>query len=131
MKISSIQTFGTFKGTDKKYENPVNRKAERNLAVLGSIGGSALVGASAFGITSCLSSNRKLQGAVGLLAAGIALALTLPSKIYNTKIGAFVREKEMDVFSRQKEAQKNIYEDINNEIKDEDVSLDEKIKRYL
>ena len=36
----------------------------------------------------------------------------------------------MDVFSRQKEAQKSIYEDVNQEIKDENVSLDEKIKHY-
>ena len=54
----------------------------------------------------------------------------LPAKIYNTNVNAFAREKEMDVFSRQKEAQSNIYEDINNEIKDENVSLDDKINHY-
>ena len=36
----------------------------------------------------------------------------------------------MDVFSRQKSAQSNIYEDINDEIKDENVSLDNKINHY-
>jgi hypothetical protein len=36
----------------------------------------------------------------------------------------------MDVFSRQKEAQANIYADINDEVKDEDVSLDDKINHY-
>ena len=36
----------------------------------------------------------------------------------------------MDVFSRQKSAQSNIYEDINDEIQDEDVSLDNKINHY-
>ena len=36
----------------------------------------------------------------------------------------------MSVFSRQKEAQANIYNDINKEIQDEDVSLDDKIQHY-
>ena len=50
--------------------------------------------------------------------------------MYNTKVSAYTREKEMDVFSRQKTAQNNIYEDINNEIKDDNVSLDDKINHY-
>ncbi len=125
--INSIRTFGAQKG---EYENPVNQKTEKRLAILGSVGASALAGATAFGITSCLTSNRKTQGAAGLTALFATLALSLPSKLYNTKVGAFAREKEMDVFSRQKEAQKNIYEDVNKEIKNEDVSLDDKIKHY-
>ena len=48
----------------------------------------------------------------------------------STKVNAYVREKEMDVFSRQKSVQSNIYEDINDEIKDENVSLDQKINHY-
>ncbi len=36
----------------------------------------------------------------------------------------------MDVFSRQKSAQSNIYEDIDNEIKKDDVNLDDKINHY-
>ena len=36
----------------------------------------------------------------------------------------------MDVFSRQKSAQSIIYEDINDEIQDDKVSLDQKINHY-
>ena len=58
------------------------------------------------------------------------MVLALPSRLYNTKVSAYAKEKEMDVFSRQKAAQANIYKDINEEVKDEDVSLDEKVKHY-
>ena len=52
------------------------------------------------------------------------------SSVTVSKVNAFAREKEMDVFSRQKSAQSSIYEDINEEIKDEEVSLDQKINHY-
>ena len=67
---------------------------------------------------------------IGVAAGLLTLGLTLPQKLYNTKVNAFAREKEMDVFSRQKSAQSSIYEDINEEIKDEEVSLDQKINHY-
>ena len=58
------------------------------------------------------------------------MALTLPAKLYNTKVRAFTREKEMDVFSRDRELKSNIMEQIDKEVKDEDVSLDQKINQY-
>ena len=36
----------------------------------------------------------------------------------------------MDVFSRQKDAQANIYADINKEIKNENIPLSQKINHY-
>ena len=67
---------------------------------------------------------------IGIVAGLAMLGLTLPPKLYNTKVNAYAREKEMDVFSRQKSAQSNIYEDIDNEVKNENVSLDDKINHY-
>ncbi len=118
----------------KEYENPINRGTERNLAILASVGGSALTGViaglfSGF-IPKVKEGGWKWQVPIGIIAGLGMLGLTLPSKLYNTKVNAYAREKEMDVFSRQKSAQSNIYEDINDEIKDEDVSLDEKINHY-
>ncbi len=112
------------------YENPINRKTERNLSVLSTLGVSALVGVTAGFLTSCIKSGWKFPTVIGGLAAGVTLMLALPAKLYNTKVHAFAKEKEMDVFSRQKSAQANIYKDINDEIKDEDVSLDDKISHY-
>ena len=116
------------------YENPISRKSERNLAVLGSVGGSVLVGTLA-GLGSSLFPKVKEKGLKWQLPIGLAvglatLGLTLPPKLYNTKVNAYAREKEMDVFSRQKSAQSNIYEDIDNEIKNDEISLDDKINHY-
>lgn len=124
-----------FTSKSKDYENPINRGTEKGLAVWTSIGGSSLVGLLGAGIGSCFiesgTKNRAWKlGGIGLAAGLITLALTLPSKLYNTNVNAFAREKEMDVFSREKDLKSNIMEEVNKEVKDEDVSLDDKINHY-
>ena len=124
-----------FTSQSKDYENPINRRTEKGLTIWTSVGASALVGALGAGIGSCFFDqgikNRGWKiGGIGLAAGLITLALTLPSKLYNTKVNAFAREKEMDVFSREKDLKSNIMEEVNKEVKDEDVSLDEKINHY-
>lgn len=118
----------------ERYENPVNRGTERNLAILATVGGSALTGVIAGGLSTLFpkikATGWKAPTGIGLAAGLLTLGLTLPQKLYSTKVNAFARQKEMDVFSRQKSAQSNIYEDINDEIKDEKVSLDNKINHY-
>ena len=136
MKIQAIssnpyQRSMNFKSQSSGYENPVDRGTERNLAVLKAVGASTLVGGIAGGLSSFIfTKGWKVPVGVGVAAGLLSLALTLPQKLYSTKVNAYVREKEMDVFSRQKSAQSNIYEDINDEIKDEKVSLDQKINHY-
>ena len=132
--VNPYQKQTNFRSKSQDYENPVNRGTERNLAILMSVGGSALTGVLA-GWASTLFPKIKATGwkgptAIGAAAGLLTLGLTLPQKLYNTKVNAYVRQKEMDVFSRQKSAQSNIYEDINDEIKDEKVSLDQKINHY-
>lgn len=135
MQISAINNCTQFTSNKKGYENPINRKAERNLAIWGSIGGSALAGGTAAGIASCfIEAGSKARGwklgGIGAAAGLLTMALTLPSKLYNTKVNAFAREKEMDVFSRDRELKSNIMEEVDKEVKDEDVSLDQKINHY-
>lgn len=138
MRISAIDKHcyrPQFRAQNEDYENPINRKSEKNLAIWTNIGVGALVGATGTGIASCfIDEGAKARwwkaGGIGL-AAGLAyLAFTLPSKIYNTKVSAFTREKEMDVFSRDRELKSNIMEEVDKEVKDEDVSLDQKINHY-
>ena len=130
---SPYQKLTSFR-SKQNYENPVNRQTEKNLAVLTSVAGSTLVGLIAGSLSRCIpkikSTGWKGPTAVGVGAGLIALGLTLPQKLYSTKVNAFTREKEMDVFSRQKSAQSSIYEDINDEIKDDNISLDQKINHY-
>ncbi len=138
MKISAINSYSSkpnFTSNKNGYENPINRGTEKGLAIWGSIGGSALVGATAAGIGSCFiksgAKNRALKlSGIGAAAGLITLALTLPAKIYNTKVKAFTREKEMDVFSRDRELKSNIMEEVDKEVKDENVDLDQKINHY-
>lgn len=138
MQISAINGYSArpnFTSTRNGYENPINRGTEKGLAIWGSIGGSALVGATAAGIGSCFiksgAKNRALKlSGIGAAAGLITLALTLPAKIYNTKVKAFTREKEMDVFSRDRELKSNIMEEVDKEVKDENVDLDQKINHY-
>lgn len=138
MQISAINSCcpkPQFTASKNGYENPINRKSEKGLAVWGSIGGGALLGATAAGVASCFiekgAKNRGWKlGGIGAAAAAIFLVLTLPAKLYNTKVNAFTREKEMDVFSRDRDLKSNIMEEVNKEVKDEDVSLDDKINHY-
>lgn len=137
MAINGVNSFNgnfSFRASKSKqvYENPIDRGTERNLAVLSSVGASALTGVIAGGATTFLTpkGNKTWPICVGIVAALGTLGLTLPSKLYNTKVNAYAKEKEMDVFSRQKTAQTNIYEDINDEIKDGNISLDQKINHY-
>ena len=129
-RVSMSNPTINFRARSNKYENPINRSTERNLAILSATGVSAFAGAIAGGATTLFTKGTKWPLGVGITVALATLGLTLPSKIYNTKVNAYTREKEMDVFSRQKAAQTNIYEDINEEIKDESVSLDNKINHY-
>ena len=130
MKIQSISAYQqrtTNFRSKQNYENPVDRGTERNLAILTSVGGSALAGLLAGGLSTVFyNKGLKVPVGVGVAAGLLTLVLTLPQKLYSTKVNAFARQKEMDVFSRQKSAQSSIYEDINDEIKDEKVSLDQK-----
>ena len=138
MKISAINNCypkPQFTANKNGYENPINRKTEKNLAVWTSIGSSTLVGGTAAALGSCLigkgTKNRGwMLGGIGAAAGLITMALTLPSKLYNTKVNAFTREKEMDVYSRDRELKSNIMDEVNKEVKDEDVDLDQKINHY-
>lgn len=138
MKISAINSYSSkpnFTSNKNGYENPISRGTEKGLAIWGSIGGSALVGATAAGIGSCFiksgAKNRALKlSGIGAAAGLLTMALTLPATLYNTKVRAFTREKEMDVFSRDRELKSNIMEEVDKEVKDENVDLDQKINHY-
>lgn len=128
-----------------EYENPVSRGTERNLAVLSATCGSVVFGAIAFGLASCFkhpewakgcgfkgfTSAFKMPLIAGATAVVVSLLVTLPAKIYNTKVNAFVKQKEMDVFTRDRELKSNLTEQVGDEVKDEEVSLDKKLDDNL
>ncbi len=122
------------------YENPISRNAEKNLAILNSVGGSAIIGAVAGGLTSCFVaagtkgnffSKNKTSILAGLGAMAVSLLITLPSKLYSTKVNAFVKEKEMDVFARDRALKSNLTEEVHSEVLDPRISLDKKLDDNL
>ena len=137
MKIAAINAYAPQFRAQKsqEYENPINRGTEKGLAIWNSLGASALLGATGAGIGSCFiqagTKNRAWKlGGIGAAVAAAYLLLTLPAKLYDTKVRAFTRDKEMDVFSRDRDLKANIMEQVNEEVKDEDVDLDQKVNHY-
>lgn len=141
----STQNYSNSIGFKSEYENPVSRGTERNLAVLGSVTGSLVAGAVVGGLASCIVKTetmaektlsaflkaKKIPVGIGAAAATIALFVTLPAKLYNTNVNAFVKQKEMDVFSRDRDLKSNLTEQVDKEVKDPDVSLDKKLDDNL
>lgn len=123
------QSFGNSK--NEEYENPISRSTERNLAILETAGSSAIIGLIAWGLSSCVSSNTKATKTIGAAAAALTLLLLLPSNLYNTKVRAFTKQKEMDVFSRDRSLKSNLTEDVDKEVQDKNVSLDKKLDDNL
>ena len=138
MKVSAITNRcpkPCFTSEKQEYENPVNRKTEQNLTVLQSSGVSLIAGVTAGGIASCLIKEGAKHKVPISVAAGAAVwiltaVLTLPAKLYDRSVKSFVREKEMDVFTRDRELKSNILTEVDKEVKDEDVSLDQKLNHY-
>ncbi len=131
-KSNNIENNKTKPRYQTYYENPIDRKTERNLAILNSSLTSLAIGGLTAGATLMAQEkkNWKLPAALGAAASALTMAIILPSALYNIKVKAFTREKEMDVFSRSQEAKSSILEGVNDQIHDESVPFDDKVKNY-
>lgn len=127
---SAPMSFSGEKSSKTEYENPVSRETERNLAILSTVGLSAVVGAIAYGLTR-FATNGKAPLWIAAAAAVTTAAINLPSKLYNTKVNVYVKEKEMDVFSRDRDLKTNLTEAVGDEVKNPEVSLDKKLDDNL
>lgn len=130
-KSPSIAFKGENEAKKNEYENPVSRETERNLAILSSTAGSAIAGAIAYGLSTFVFKGKASRWLSSIIAGGITLAVTLPPALYNRKVSAFVKQKEMDVFSRDRNLRANLTEEVDNEVQNPDVSLDKKLDDNL
>jgi len=137
-KISSVSNRVNFKSNsqsqESEYENPISRKTERNLAVLKSVGWSSVFGLLAAGVVSSFKGEKitgKYSVLTGLVTAAVGLLINLPPALYNTKVNAYVKQKEMDVFSRDRSLKTNLTEEVDQEVQDPEVSLDKKLDDNL
>ncbi|MEI8128852.1 MAG: hypothetical protein WCG95_04455 [bacterium] len=132
MNSTNFKSNPQFKG--EEYENPVSRSTEKNLAVLKSVGWASAFGVITAGLVSTLvkeGQGKKYPIIAGLAAAAVNLMLTLPAALYNTKVNAYVKQKEMDVFSRDRSLKTNLTEEVDKEVQDSEVSLDKKLDDNL
>ena len=130
MNSTNFKSNPQFKG--EEYENPVSRSTEKNLAVLKSVGWASAFGVITAGLVSTFGyQSKKYPIIAGLAAAAVNLVLTLPAALYNTKVNAYVKQKEMDVFSRDRSLKTNLTEEVDQEVKDPEVSLDKKLDDNL
>ena len=130
MNPMSFKSNPQFKGDE--YENPVSRSTEKNLAVLKSVGWASAFGLLAAGLVSTFGyQGKKYPIIAGLAAAAVNLVLTLPAALYNTKVNAYVKQKEMDVFSRDRSLKTNLTEEVDKEVQNSEVSLDKKLDDNL
>ena len=129
---SSLNDYKSYKKHSSKqnYENPISRKEERKLAIISGVATSVGAGALAGIASKMFFQGWKIPVLIGAAITGITAAVTLPAKLYQTKVNAFTKEKEMNVFSREKELKSNLLEDVNDEVRDQNVSLDQKIDHY-
>ncbi len=115
----------------QNYENPISRKKEKALATLSVLGGSAVLGAVVAGLASTLKIGKKASLLVGGITAAVVAGITLPSKRYNAAVNAFAKEKEMDIFSRDKALKSTLTEEVHKEVLNPEVSLDQKLDHNL
>ena len=66
----------------------------------------------------------------GLGAALITMMFICPRLLYKSGINSYKKEKELDVFSKEKEIQKKLLLDVNDAIDKNYDNLDEKLETY-
>lgn len=77
----------------------------------------------------------KIGGTFGLIMAGLAGFAVLytvfksPNIAYESKVNTFKKSNDMDVFIKQKDAQKGIYEQLNKEAQNATAEEKEKLKK--
>jgi hypothetical protein len=126
-----------FTSNNNGYENPVSKPMEYFSASVGPVIMSAFAGLGAAALTEKegskvfnLFKEPISRNKIGLLAAGVALALTLPVALYHRSVNAFAKQKEMDVFAREKSAETSLSEQIDAKARDNDIPLDDAINSY-
>lgn len=129
--IQAVNAF-TPKVLFKGHENinPVNRKMERRIAVINSAGISGVIGAVTAIITRNYTSSWKNASLLGLGAGIIAMLVVCPKLLYRAGVRAYTKEKELEVFTKEKEVQKKLLADVDEAINTHGDNLQDKIENY-
>ena len=119
-----------FKGRKNELDNPVNRKLEKRLAILNAGGISAVAGALTTAIARSYTASWKNAGMFGVGAALVTMMFICPRFMYKSGINSYKKEKELDVFTKEKEVQKKLLTNVNEAIDHGDSELNVKLENY-
>ena len=128
--IDALTSKATFKRRKSASENPINRKTERNLALINAGGISLVTGALTTMIARSYTSSWKNAIGFGLGATAITMMFVAPHFLYKSGIKSYTKEKEMDVFMREKEVQRKLLKDAKHAIEENDPNVHEILKDY-
>lgn len=135
MSVQNNQINQSFKSQnndfsqERKYENPVNRKLEYFTAVIPPAAGSALLGTAVGYVVSNLTKKKNVGLISGIATAIAAGALSITTALYKANIGAVIKEKQMDVFTRERSAATTIAEKLDEQAS-QDENLDNVVNNY-
>ena len=121
--VSYVTPTSPFKTSCSAQKNPINRRTERNLAILNATGVSSIVGALTTIISRCYTSSWKNSAFMGVGAAAISMLFVCPKFMYKSGINTYTKQQELDVFTREKDVQKKLLDATNDAIDDNNDEL--------
>ena len=101
--VNALTPKVSFKGQYSEFQNPVNRQTEKRLAILNAGGISVATGAVTTAIARSYTSSWKHASWFGLGATAITMLFVCPRFMYKSGIKSYTKEKELDVFTKEKE----------------------------
>lgn len=128
--VNALSPKVSFRGYSSDSSNPVNKKMETRLAILNAGGISAAMGALTTIVSRSYTTSWKSAGLFGLSAAAITMLFVCPRFLYKSGINSYTKEKEMDVFTKEKEVQKKLLTDVDDAIENHPEVLRDKIENY-
>ena len=128
--VNALTPKVLFKGELGNYENPVNLRVEKNIALINAGGISTAIGAAMMAVSRSYTSGWKQAGLIGLGAAALSMMFIAPRFLYKAGINSYAKQQEMDVFVREKEVQKKLLNDVNDAIDNKKKGLSNKIENY-
>ncbi len=128
--ISVFSPKTSFRGEYLNYNNPINKRTEKRLAILNAGGVSVAMGAVTTAIARSYTSTWKHASWFGLGAAAVTMMFVCPRFMYKSGINAYTKEKELDVFTKEKEVQKKLLNDVDDAIEHHSEDLHDKIENY-
>ena len=130
LPVSALTPKATSRGEYSEFKNPVNRKTEKHLAILNAGGVSAAMGAVTTAVARSYTSTWKHASYFGIGAAFVTMMFVCPRFMYKSGINSYAKEKEMDVFTKEKEVQKKLLNDVDDAIEHHSQDLHDKLDNY-